>query len=52
MSLTHFHFDYVIRDYRIDDYNKSFQKPEWWKFLWDNNGLKLIASQVNSPSGR
>ena len=42
----------VTRDYSIDDYERSFRPPEWWKFIWDNSGLKLMAFQVNPPSGQ
>lgn len=40
----------VTRDYNINDYDKSFQKPELWKFLWDDNKLKLIVSETKPSS--
>jgi hypothetical protein len=37
----------TTRDYGIDDYEKSFQPPQYWKFLWDQGGIKLIDAKVN-----
>lgn len=36
----------VSRDYGIDDFEKSFQDPRSWKFLWDKGGIKLISYYV------
>ena len=46
-GVIYFTLTQITRNYDVDDFEKSFQPQESWKFLWDENGLKLITSQVN-----
>jgi len=48
----YFTLNRTIRDYGIDDYEKSFHPPEHWKFLWDKDGLRLIEFKANPAPER